>query len=101
MKQLAQDDWALCQYYGGVFSLQLTSHPREKELAAILAGARKEKGFAPANLAFEDFAKGYKDLFKDGRLAPGKKEYLEQLIPKVGVSSFVGRMAAEYLKLPQ
>ena len=96
-KELGQDDPVLCNYYGNVFTLQLGTHPKAKELKDILAEAHKRPGYAAVPPLFVPFATNLKSMFSGPALAPSASKFLEDVKAKAGEKSLLGKMATEFL----
>jgi hypothetical protein len=97
-KDLAQNDPLLWGFYGGVFAKQLRGHSRFDEFKKI--EPPKGKRHDP-NWALSLFASDLKTFFANGPvLSPGTRELLEKVKVTAGEQSSLGRMATEFLMLP-
>jgi hypothetical protein len=96
----AEADPLLCNYYGNIFTVQLGTHPKAKDLKDILAEARKRPGFAAVPPLFVPFVNNMKSMFPSGpALAPGASKFLEDVKARAGEKSLLGKMATEFLAM--
>jgi hypothetical protein len=98
-RELAENDPVLASYYGNIFTQQLGTHPKAKDLKEVVAAARKKPGHAAAGAAFSEFCKDFGNLFGNGALRPGAAKFLETVKTRAGEKSLLGTMAAEFMLL--
>ena len=76
------------------------SHPKSKDLRAILTAARRKKEYRGALSAFPVFVQRLKSFFSGtGRLGANAAPLLQQIKSLAGEGSLMGRMASEFLEL--
>ena len=97
-KELAEDDATLMAYYGRCFAKQLKRHPREKELADLVASSKKkQKHVAWAVNLFADSLSKF--LTNSGGVEPEAIPVLKKIKKRMGEKSLFGKMATDILNL--
>jgi hypothetical protein len=100
VKEIAENDPVLSNFYGPIFTRQLQGLPEAKELKEILSGAAKRPGHAKTIALVPAFQKNYRSFFENsGMMNPAQAPFLEQVKSTAGQGSQLGRMAADYLLL--
>jgi hypothetical protein len=98
-RELAENDPMLCTYYGNLWTPQLGTHPKAKDLKDLLAEVRKKPGYQASLAASAAFWTKFKGMFAGPALAAGVGPFLEDVKAKAGEKSLVGTMAGELLAL--
>ncbi|MBM4018577.1 MAG: hypothetical protein FJ288_09665 [Planctomycetes bacterium] len=99
LRELAEQDPPLCDYYTNIFMQQLGAHPAAKDALAALAAARKKPDFQPALAACVQFWTNFKGMITGQALAPGAARFLEDARARAGDESLLGKMAAELMAM--
>lgn len=96
---LAKDDPVLLAYYGPIFSTQLGTHARAKELRDLAATAKKDKAQLAVVAQWPGFVSAFPDMFTDqGKLKPAAVAPLTEITRVAPASSRLNTMATEFLK---
>ena len=100
MKEIAENDPVLANFYGPIFTRQLQGLPEAKELKETLSAAAKKPSHAKTIALLPSFQKNYRNFFEgNGMMNPAQAPFLEQVKSTAGPGSQVGHMAADYLLL--
>jgi hypothetical protein len=100
MKELAQKDALLCDYYSKPYGEQLKDHPREKEFEQLLKDSPALKNLKAAKNAFKSFSREAGGLVGGGgKLNKSAINALKSIVEDAGADSLLGRQAADLLKL--
>ena len=99
-QDLADNDAILCNYYGPLYTQQLTGLPEAKELQNILGKSAAVKQLPQVGPLFGNFKVQLKTMFSPTcQLSPAAVPYLEQVQKAAGEKSQFGAMATEFLLL--
>jgi len=100
MKELSEQDPALCHFYSMKFAPQVSSLPEAKELQGLVQAARGKPAFV-RSLGFQQpFASAMKSMIATGgKLNATHAPLLEDIKKTCGENSQYGRMASDYLLL--
>ena len=96
-QELTENDAILANFYGNLFAQQLGTHPKAKEIKALLADLRKKPGTQAAIQSCMGFWANFHSFLQGPALTPAAPKFLEDVKTKCGEKSLVGKMATEML----
>lgn len=95
---LADKDPVLCEFYGRQFMVQLSGHPKQKDVRSILMGNRRKQPYMLALRVWPMFVEKFRGFFGGGpKLNKEAVGFLEQVKTAASESSLLGRMTREFL----